>query len=746
MFISQLSIISNTFARPHEVLSVIRIAQSENTLIYPCDQVGVMSDHFHQENPRSEILHERSKIPIRSESSFGSPEKCDRVGRESVHGASTSRKRNSMMAYPLQSSRLPIPISSCNDLNFFLNDPRASTSKISRNIYSSKRLSLVHTQSDKPRSDHRLSMNAENLMPAKENMVHHSNLPKMSSLSLDSKLHKSPSLKYSSDTPLKARANNTVLSNQNIQTPKKSQLKFSYITRSNQKAFGSESLPSSQILNSNASRNSSVTNISQNFSKERRLSAASSRASISLGCKGKIKNVRELISIIRESPTSRSKFELCQHTSSSVPDEEDRKKFYPFEDLSSKRPDLFQKLTMYERIMQYPQIYFTGLPKHLKVKSDLKNPKCNYGFDDKRGNYIISIGDHIRYKYEINSTLGNGAFGSVVSVSDHSSKSKIVLACKIIKNDPRWSLQAVEEIKILKKLNHPNIVKYVEHFTFRTHMCIVTEILAITLYESIQLTNYKGFSLNLVKKFTREILQGVAYLHSNNIIHCDLKPENIMISGDGTIKIIDFGSSCHTDSLKYSYLQSRFYRAPEVLLGGRYDTKMDIWSIALISLETFAGVPLFQPQNEWELFSLCVKFLNIPSRKYILKLRAEIETLGFVGAEKRSQQEACSNTILWKAFNSNGIMNIEYINHKIQHVKTGHTKQLNPGHGSIKNFLRKHAYYGDTTATFTIAEKEAEISRFLVYIEMCMLWNKWGRATAEECLQLEFFTCSEEAN
>ncbi|GAV29951.1 hypothetical protein PMKS-003457 [Pichia membranifaciens] len=587
-------------------------------------------------------------------------------------------------------------------------------------------------------------MNSVYLLPAKENIALDSNLPKLSNLSLDTKLHRSTSLKYSPDTPLKARTNNAVLSSQNVQPSRKPQLKFSYITRPNQKGYSSESSPSSKKSKDTASRNSSVNDIFQKSGTENRLSVVPSRASISIGRRSKVKNVKELIFKLRENSSTGSKFEMCLHTSSSFTNEEDRKNFYPFEDLSSKRPDLFQRLTMYERIMQYPQIFFTGLPKHLKIKSDLKNPKCNYGFDDKRGNYIILLGDHIRYKYEINSILGNGAFGSVVSVLDHSSKSKKNFACKIIKNDPRWSLQAVEEIKILKRLHHPNIVTYVEHFTFRTHMCIVTEILGITLYESIQINSYTGFSLNLVRKFTKEILQGIAYLHSKNIIHCDLKPENIMISGDGIIKIIDFGSSCHTDHLTYSYLQSRFYRAPEVLLGGRYDTKMDIWSIALISLELFAGVPIFQPQSEWELFSLCVKFLNIPSRKYILKLREEIEILGFVGAENCNQQDACSNTILWKAFNSNGIMNIEYVTRKALHITKGHTKQLNPGHGSIKNFLRKHAYYGNTAATG--GESEAEINRFLVYIEMCLLWNKWGRATAEECLQLEFFTCAEEAN
>lgn len=443
--------------------------------------------------------------------------------------------------------------------------------------------------------------------------------------------------------------------------------------------------------------------------------------------KNKVKDIEALIHILNTNHSTRCKFRNI--TNMPTP-KSDKNRAYGFEELSSKRPDLFERLSMYERIAQYGEIYFAGQRKDVKVKADLKNAKSNYGFDDRNLNYRILLGDHIKYRYEIKSVLGKGAFGCVVSVTDHSFKTAPTYACKIIRNDPKWSLQAVEEIKILKKLHHPNILRYIEHFTFRSHMCIVTEILGISLYESIQATDFKGFSLNIVKSITKDILRGISYLHSHNIIHCDLKPENIMLSANGTIKIIDFGSSCYSNNLKYSYLQSRFYRAPEVLLGGRYDTKMDIWSIGLISIELFSGAPIFQPQNEWELFCKCIEYLNVPSRQYILKLREELLQHGSIGSTSYSESNNSFSALLWKAFDSKGGLNSEYINTKLQPHK------LNPGSQSVKHYIRRHV---DIDLS-EVSENDNEVNRFLLFTSMCLVWNKWGRATADDCLNNPFFS------
>lgn len=685
--------------------------------------------------------------------------------------SNSRKKRNSLISYNnYPSSRLPIPINSSNDLNSLLTRPTSSSMNISSKT---KRLSMIYNsdtndfEQSKIKSAYRKSINFDSLLsPINDNHISSSNsssnshLPNLENLSLESQIPKSPT-KTSTVSPLRVRNNNSVLSKQNIQLanqpPQLKQLKFNYYTKN--PIPTSQSIGNIQPTNENITKNPSLNPKRLNNSIPSIKNIESKEKSIK-----KLQDIDDLFSNILNNPLLKNKFENCLLSlDDNNTNNDDKIPFYAYEELSSKRPDMFANLTMYERIMQHSQIYFTGLSKDLKIKADLKDSKHNYRFDDRNGNYIILSDDHINYKYEIKSILGKGAFGSVISTIDHSSKRKKIVACKIINNDPRWTLQAVEEIKILRQLEHPNILKYIEHFSFRSHMCIVTELLGMTLYEAIQSNGHKGFSMKLVKKFTKEILKGISYIHSKKIIHCDLKPENLMISSEGNIKIIDFGSSCYDNRLKYSYLQSRFYRAPEVLLGGRYNEKMDIWSIALISIEIYAGVPLLQPQNEWELFLQCIEYFNFPSRRYILKLKQEIEKVGAVGGEK--------NSLLWKVFDSNGGIDQDYFCRKMNQYSIKSTNDLNnnkdrkrvsnidknrmsfgnlnksnvklkvnPGHGSIKKFLRKHSDYNGLINSINNGNSdEIELMRFLNFIEKCLVWNKWARISAEDSLKDEFF-------
>ena len=88
------------------------------------------------------------------------------------------------------------------------------------------------------------------------------------------------------------------------------------------------------------------------------------------------------------------------------------------------------------------------------------------------------------------------------------------------------------------------------------------------------------FSIGRLQKVTKQILIGLEYIHSLKLIHCDLKPENILIKSysRSETKIIDFGSSCYIHDHLSSYVQSRSYRAPEVIIGCKYDYKIDMWS------------------------------------------------------------------------------------------------------------------------------------------------------------------------
>ncbi|KAL2102682.1 hypothetical protein ACEWY4_001850 [Coilia grayii] len=162
--------------------------------------------------------------------------------------------------------------------------------------------------------------------------------------------------------------------------------------------------------------------------------------------------------------------------------------------------------------------------------------------------------------------------------------------------------------------NSSNIIHMKEHFMFRDHLCITFELQGSNLFEVIKKNRYQGFSLNAVRRFTQSILKCLQMLHREGIIHCDLKPENIVVTQNGSynIKVIDFGSSCFEHQRVYSYIQSRFYRSPEVILGCSYGVEIDMWSLGCIVAELHTGLPLFPGENEKEQIACIMEVFGLP--------------------------------------------------------------------------------------------------------------------------------------
>jgi len=98
------------------------------------------------------------------------------------------------------------------------------------------------------------------------------------------------------------------------------------------------------------------------------------------------------------------------------------------------------------------------------------------------------------------------------------------------------------------------------------------------------------------------MLQALKFMRDENIIHCDMKPENILLKSKDKsgIKVIDLGSSCFSDQRIYTYIRSRFYRAPEIMLGIPFTTAIDMWSVGCILIELYIGVPIFPGESEFE--------------------------------------------------------------------------------------------------------------------------------------------------
>jgi len=207
-----------------------------------------------------------------------------------------------------------------------------------------------------------------------------------------------------------------------------------------------------------------------------------------------------------------------------------------------------------------------------------------------------------RYQYQ--RELGDAAFSTAVQCMDI--KEKRLVCIKIIKNNKDYFDQSIDEIKLLRYINangDPDkkyFLRVYDYFYYKEHLMIVSELLKDNLYDFYKYltdnNNTEYFSVERIQKLTKQILICLEFIHDLKIIHCDLKPENILMKSitDATCKVIDFGSSCFVHDHLSAYIQSRSYRAPEVILGCRYDYKIDMWSLGCILAEIYTGNVLFQ--------------------------------------------------------------------------------------------------------------------------------------------------------
>ncbi|PRP82988.1 hypothetical protein PROFUN_09939 [Planoprotostelium fungivorum] len=234
--------------------------------------------------------------------------------------------------------------------------------------------------------------------------------------------------------------------------------------------------------------------------------------------------------------------------------------------------------------------------------------------------YQVKPHETFHERYDVIGGLGKeGSFGQVVSALDKANNERV--AIKIIKNKTSFYNQALSEIELLKLINSKDPeclygVRMKNTFMYQGHLCIVFELLSMNLYDLLKGMHFRGIGLPLVKRFAEQLLKALWFLSRPDvdIIHCDLKPENILLRDPkrSNIKVIDFGSSCRSNGRMYKYIQSRFYRCPEVLLELDYGHPIDMWSLGCILVEIHTGEPLFPGQNEVDQMSHICTVLGTP--------------------------------------------------------------------------------------------------------------------------------------
>ena len=224
--------------------------------------------------------------------------------------------------------------------------------------------------------------------------------------------------------------------------------------------------------------------------------------------------------------------------------------------------------------------------------------------------------------------LGRGTFGQVVKA--RSLGTGEVVAVKVIKLLAAYHQQARVEIGILQLLNtradpddRCNIVRLRSYFMHGKHLCLVFELLDMNLYELLKQNHYRGLSMLRTRSLLGQILTALCALRSVRIIHCDLKPENVLLRSvhGGEVKLIDYGSSCADGATTYEYIQSRFYRAPEVLLGAGYGAPIDTWSLGCLAAELFLGLPLWPGASEYNQIQRLTEALGPPPPSLLLSAK-----------------------------------------------------------------------------------------------------------------------------
>ncbi|XP_018784554.1 PREDICTED: cyclin-dependent kinase 13 isoform X5 [Bactrocera latifrons] len=278
------------------------------------------------------------------------------------------------------------------------------------------------------------------------------------------------------------------------------------------------------------------------------------------------------------------------------------------------------------------------IPKNGKIPEQYLKTAKPVIQDDADGHLIYHNGDILLHRYKIMATLGEGTFGRVVKVKDM--ERDFCMALKIIKNVEKYREAAKLEINALEKIAQKDphcehlCVKMIDWFDYHGHMCIVFEMLGLSVFDFLRENNYEPYPLEQVRHMAYQLCYSVKFLHENRLTHTDLKPENILfVDSEYTthynhkinrevrrvkntdVRLIDFGSATFDHEHHSTIVSTRHYRAPEVILELGWSQPCDVWSIGCILFELYLGITLFQTHDNREHLAMMERILGqIPYR------------------------------------------------------------------------------------------------------------------------------------
>lgn len=213
---------------------------------------------------------------------------------------------------------------------------------------------------------------------------------------------------------------------------------------------------------------------------------------------------------------------------------------------------------------------------------------------------------------------GEGTYGQVYKAKDEISGDLIALKkIRLDAEDEGIPSTAIREISLLKQLQHPNIVRLYDVVLSENKLTLVFEFLDFDLKKYLDKYGEKGCDVKTTKSFLFQLLKGIEYCHKNNVLHRDLKPQNLLIDKKGKLKLADFGLARSFGIPVRSYTHevvTLWYRSPEILFGARqYDISVDMWSVGCIFAEIASGRPLFPGRNDKDQVDKIFQVLGTPT-------------------------------------------------------------------------------------------------------------------------------------
>lgn len=220
-------------------------------------------------------------------------------------------------------------------------------------------------------------------------------------------------------------------------------------------------------------------------------------------------------------------------------------------------------------------------------------------------------------RYEKGECVGEGTYGVVNRARCKETGQTVALKkVRLDHEDEGVPGTAIREICLLKELRHTNIVALLDVLCQPTQLYLVFEYLDYDLKKFMKSHN-GDLTMQQVKSFSYQLLNGVAYCHSHRVLHRDLKPQNLLLNNDGIMKIADFGLARAFSIPVKTYTHevvTLWYRAPEILLGQRqYATPVDLWSVGCIIAEMCTGMALFPGDSEIDTIFKIFRTLGTPN-------------------------------------------------------------------------------------------------------------------------------------